>query len=91
METLSFLLVLLVTVPVQCTVLAPNSTWWPCSALIPHQNLQLQQVIIFVVIFNSQGHTDSRAIMRFYVLMGTQVSYEPATSIFIVEDGNKLL
>lgn len=45
MATLTFLLVLLVIGSVQCAVAAPNSTWWPCSALIPHQNLQLQQVL----------------------------------------------
>jgi len=52
MATLKFLLVLLVTGSVRCTVLAPNSTWWPCSALIPLQNLQLQQVIMFMFIYN---------------------------------------
>jgi len=52
MATVPFLLVLLVTASVRCTVPAPNSTWWPCSALMPHQNLQLQQVIMFVSIYD---------------------------------------
>lgn len=45
MATVALLLVLVVIGPVYCTVSTPNSTWWPCTSLSPHQNLQLEQVL----------------------------------------------
>jgi hypothetical protein len=108
MATVAFLLVLVLVGPVRCTVSAPNSTWWPCSSLSPHQNLQLEQVILLAFICNYQ-----RILTQYYYkidilitvvtfragelrhvvfwFIGTKVSYEPAASIFSVENGTSKL
>jgi hypothetical protein len=48
MGGIKFLLFLVLMGTTRCSQSAPNSTWWPCTALNPYQNLQLEQVMLFI-------------------------------------------
>jgi hypothetical protein len=48
MRGIEFMLFLSLTGTISCTQSVLNSTWWPCASLSPYQDLQLEQVMLFI-------------------------------------------
>jgi hypothetical protein len=48
MRGIEFMLFLSLTGTISCTQSVLNSTWWPCASLSPYQELQLEQVMLFI-------------------------------------------